>query len=76
MNLYFGMVTNSNSVGGFNNMIGKTWCFDDGEFEATLIKLPKNPLELTGDYFAIASEQQDSKYMYSFKTKEVTFRIF
>ena len=44
----FGMVTNSRSVGGFKNMVGKKVVFDDGEFEATLIKKPKNPLELQG----------------------------
>ena len=57
-------------------MVGKSVVFDDGEFEATLIKRPKNPLELQGIMLALVSEQQDSKYMYSFKTKEVTFESF
>lgn len=69
----FGMVTNSKSVGGFRNMIGKNVVFDDGEFEATLIKFPKNPLELNDIILSLAKGQQDSKYMYSFKTREVTF---
>lgn len=69
----FGMVTNSRSVGGFKNMVGKKVVFDDGEFEATLIKRPKNPLELQGIILSLVSEQQDSKYMYSFKAKEVIF---
>ncbi|WP_461812673.1 diacylglycerol/lipid kinase family protein [Faecalimonas sp.] len=69
----FGMVTNSRSVGGFKNMVGKKVVFDDGEFEATLIKRPKNPLELQGIIVSLVSEQQDSKYMYSFKAKEVIF---
>ena len=30
----FGMVTNSRSVGGFSNMVGKNIVFDDGLFEA------------------------------------------
>ncbi len=42
----YGMVTNSRSVGGFRNMIGKHVGFDDGVFEVTLIKTPKNPIEL------------------------------
>ena len=71
--LVFGMVTNSKSVGGFRNMIGKNVVFDDGEFEATLIKFPKNPLELNDIILSIATGQQDSKYMYSFKAKEVFF---
>ena len=69
----FGMVTNSKSVGGFRNMIGKNVVFDDGEFEATLIKFPKNPLELNDIILSIATGQQDLKYMYSFKAKEVFF---
>lgn len=69
----FGMVTNSKSVGGFRNMIGKNVVFDDGEFEATLIKFPKNPLELNDIILSLAIGQQDSKYMYSFKAKEVYF---
>lgn len=36
----YGMVTNSRSVGGFRNMIGKNVVFDDGEFEVTLIRTP------------------------------------
>ena len=54
----FGMVTNSKSVGGFRNMIGKNVVFDDGEFEATLIKFPKNPLELNDIILSIATGQQ------------------
>ena len=69
----FGMVTNSKSVGGFRNMIGKNVVFNDGEFEATLIKFPKNPLELNDIILSVATGQQDSKYMYSFKTREITF---
>ena len=42
----YGMVTNSKSVGGFRNMIGKNVVFDDGEFEVTLIRTPKNPIAL------------------------------
>ena len=42
----FGMVTNSRSVGGFKGIVGKEVIFDDGEFEVTLIKTPKNPIEL------------------------------
>lgn len=41
-NFVYGMVTNSRSVGGFRNIIGKHVVFDDGEFEVTLIKSPKN----------------------------------
>lgn len=69
----FGMVTNSRSVGGFRNMIGKNVVFDDGEFEVTLIKTPKSPLALQEIVGALLISQVNSKYMYSFKTSKITF---
>ena len=42
----FGMVTNSASVGGFKRITGKNVRLDDGVFEVTLIKRPKNPIAL------------------------------
>ncbi|MGO5051625.1 diacylglycerol/lipid kinase family protein [Lachnospiraceae bacterium LCP25S3_G4] len=69
----FGMVTNSRSVGGFRNIIGNHVVFDDGEFEVTLIKMPKNPLELNEIVGALLIEQIDTKHMYSFKAKKVVF---
>lgn len=69
----FGMVTNSKSVGGFRHMIGESVVFDDGEFEATLIKMPKNAIELQEVVKALLMEQSNSEYMYSFKTKKIMF---
>ena len=69
----FGMVTNSRSVGGFRNMIGKQVVFDDGLFEVTLIKTPKNPLALQEIVASLLIEQVDTKQMYSFKTGRITF---
>lgn len=69
----YGMVTNSKSVGGFRNMTGKNVRFDDGLFEVTLIKMPKNPLELQEIVAALLIEQADTKYMYTFKTGEIRF---
>lgn len=66
--IVFGMVTNSKSVGGFRSMIGSNVVFDDGEFEVTLIKRPRNPLELQEIIAALLIEQVNSKYMYTFKT--------
>lgn len=42
----YGMITNSHSIGGFRNLVGNDVEMDDGLFEVTLIKKPKNPLEL------------------------------
>ena len=69
----FGMVTNSRSVGGFSKMVGKNIVFDDGLFEVTLIKTPKNPIALQEIIAALLIEQVDTKHMYTFKTKKITF---
>lgn len=69
----FGMVTNSRSVGGFRNMIGRQVVFDDGLFEVTLIRTPKNPLELQEIVAALLIEQINTKYMFTFRTGEITF---
>lgn len=69
----FGMVTNSRSVGGFKSIVGKNVVFDDGEFEVTLIRKPKNVLELQEIIGALLVELIDSKYMESFKAHTITF---
>ncbi len=67
----FGMVTNSKSVGGFKGIVKGDVSFDDGVYEATFIKRPKNPLELQEILSALLIEEIDSNYMYSFKTKKL-----
>ena len=69
----FGMVTNSRSVGGFKGIIGKNVVFDDGEFEVTLIKTPKNPIELNEIIGSLVIKQIDSAHMYSFRTGSIKF---
>lgn len=69
----FGMVTNSRSVGGFKGIIGSEIVFDDGEFEVTLLKTPKNPIELNDLLGAIVMKQINPERMYCFKSGEVTF---
>lgn len=69
----FGMVTNSNSIGGFRNTVSDEVAFDDGVFEVVLIKRPKNPLVLQEIITALLVNQFDTKYMYSFKTRKITF---
>ena len=67
----FGMVTNSKSVGGFKSIVGKNVIFDDGLFEVTFIKRPKNPMELQEILAALTVSQIDTKYMYSFKSARI-----
>ena len=69
----YGMVTNSRSVGGFKGITGKNVVFDDGKFEVTLFKTPRNPMELNEILGALALRKINQKRMYSFKTNEVHF---
>lgn len=71
-NFIFGMVTNSYSVGGFKSIAGNVFkgkiALNDGLFEVTLIKMPKNPMELNSILAALAIQNIDTEYMYSFKS--------
>lgn len=69
----YGMVTNSRSVGGFKGITGKNVVFDDGKFEVTLFKTPRNPMELNEILGALALRKINPNRMYSFKTNEVHF---
>lgn len=69
----YGMVTNSISVAGFKNNTNSHVVLDDGQFEVTLIKKPKNPMELQNIIASLLIAEFDSKYMYSFKASEISF---
>ena len=69
----YGMVTNSVSVGGLKNNTSTNVLLDDGMFEVTLIKNPKNPIELQNIIASLLIAEFDSKYMYAFKASEITF---
>ena len=68
-----GMVTNSKSVAGFRSIMGKKVQFNDGEFEVTLIKKPKSPIELQEIITSLLIESFDTEYMHTFKARNVTF---
>lgn len=63
----FGMVTNSRSVGGFKHLTGKNVDMNDGLFEVTLIKKPRNPLEMQEIITAILTQEDNTDMIYSFK---------
>ncbi len=67
----FGMITNSSSVGGFKRITGKNVELDDGVFEVTLIKRPRNPIELNNIMASLLNRDIDSGAMYCFKTAEL-----
>lgn len=68
----FGMITNSKSVAGFKGLVKGDVQFDDGVYEVTFIKRPKNPLEIQEILGALLLEEINSNYMYSFRTKKLT----
>lgn len=68
----FGMITNSVSVGGFKNITGKNVQLDDGLFEVTLIKRPKNPVDLNNIMVALLNRDADTDALYSFRTADLT----
>ena len=67
----YGMVTNSLSVGGFKGISGPDVLLDDGLFEVTLIKMPKNPIELNKILGGLTNRENDNELIYSFKTNEL-----
>ena len=67
----FGMITNSKSVAGFKGLVKGDVQFDDGVYEVTFIKRPKNPLEIQEILGALLLEEINSNYMYSFRTKKL-----
>lgn len=67
----FGMITNSESVGGFKRITGKNVQLDDGVFEVTLIKLPRTAMELNEITGSLLNREIETSSMYCFKTKKL-----
>lgn len=69
----FGMVSNSDSVGGFKGLAGRNVELDDGLFEVALIRKPKNILEFQTIINALLTGNPDPNYICSFRTDKITF---
>lgn len=68
----YGMVSNSRSIGGFKNLTAKRDVqMDDGLLEVTLIKRPKNPLELNEILMALMTRVDNTELIVSFKTDKI-----
>ncbi len=67
----FGMITNSESVGGFKRITGEFVELNDGEFEVTLIKRPKSALEMNNILQALLLKDIDTDSMYCFRTNHI-----
>ena len=65
------MITNSHSIGGFRNLVGNDVEMDDGLFEVTLIKKPKNPLELNEIIAALINAYDDTDMIDAFKANSL-----
>ena len=68
---FIGMITNSLTVGGFPNPNSKIAEFDDGMYEALLVKYPTNPIDLQATVTAYLMGEFNPEYMYQFKAKRI-----
>ena len=69
----YGMVTNSNSVGGFKGITGNDVTLNDGLFEVTLIKNPDNITQWPLIANALLTQTPNEKII-SFKTSRLLIR--
>ena len=67
----FGMITNARSIGGFSNITGSEVDLQDGLFEVTMIRMPKNPLEMSEIIMSISNPAMNSDMVINFKTARV-----
>jgi len=70
----YGMISNATSVGGFKGITGKNVELNDGEFEATFVKCPANPIELNEIIAFLSGLITESSMVYTFKTDHVHIR--
>lgn len=68
----YGMITNSHSVGGFKNLTGSGVEMNDGLFEVTLIKKPKNLLELNEIIASLLNAIDNTEMIDAFKADRLT----
>lgn len=66
----YGMVTNTSSVAGMIKM--KDFLLDDGVFEVTLIRKPKNPADFGKTAFSLFRNDLTDKNIVFFRTDNVT----
>ena len=67
----YGMITNSSSIGGIKDIAGKDVELDDGLLEVTLVREPKNPLELNEILACLANVVSESAMIYACKSDHI-----
>ncbi len=68
---FLGMITNSLTVGGFQNPNSKIALLDDGMYEALFVKYPTNPIDLQATVSAYLMGEFNPEYMYQFKAQRI-----
>lgn len=66
----YGMISNSNSVGGFKGITGKDVGLDDGLYEVTLVRPPKTAFDLQ-EIIAALLMNRKSRLVHKFKTRKL-----
>lgn len=67
----YGMITNSESVGGINNITGNDVELDDGLFEVVLVRNPVTPFDWQPVVNGLINRQSDGNFIYYRKAKKV-----
>lgn len=70
-NFIYGMIANSNSIGGFKGLTGKDVLLDDGLFEGIFIKMPQNVLDFQSIINDLMKGNLNSDQIFSFPVKEI-----
>lgn len=70
----FGMVTNTISVGGFKGLVSRDVALNDGYFEVLLIRMPRNPVDLSNIVSYLFLKEEENELVYRFRAKRVTVR--
>lgn len=75
-NFVYGMVSNTESVGGMKGLVGSGIDLQDGLFEVTLVKEIRNPLEFQQLVTAFVSQNfERCDMLYSFRTSHIEFEF-
>ena len=67
----YGMIANSESVGGVNNITGNDVELDDGYFEVVLVRNPVTPFDWQPIIFGLLNKEGDGEFIYYLKAKKV-----
>ncbi len=74
-NFSYGMISNTTSVGGIKNLAGSTVALDDGKFEVTFVRTPKNPWMVRSILTNLLQKgDANSPYIYCCKADSLTIR--